>query len=163
MELTSELPEEGNTQEIKEFLIKHWGSTEIVSRGKVTDAIKIPRITARNSDGKLIGLLTYSIDKTSNSCEMISIDSEIKCKGIGTKLIKMLEDEVKQEGCKRIWFITTNDNLEALNFYIKNDYRFIAIHLNALNLSRKLKPQIPKVGKNGILLQDEWEFEKIRS
>jgi hypothetical protein len=34
-----------------------------------------------------------------------------------------------------------------------------AVHLRALELSRKLKPEIPKIGQYGIPLTDEIEFE----
>ncbi|HEX9089857.1 MAG TPA: hypothetical protein VF831_00125, partial [Anaerolineales bacterium] len=67
----------------------------------------------------------------------------------------------KETGVKRIWLITTNDNYEAAIFYIKNGYRLVDVHKNALDLSRQLKPQIPKIGKYGIPLNDEWEFEKL--
>ena len=161
MTFTRELPNDGNREEIKEFLVKHWGSSEIVSKGKITDATKLPRIVAKDSDGRLVDLLTYLMDKTTKSCEIITIDSEVQGQGIGTKLISMLEDVAKEEGCERIWLITTNDNPEASTFYVKKGYRLVAVHLNALDASRKLKPQIPKTGKHGIPLLDEWEFEKV--
>jgi RimJ/RimL family protein N-acetyltransferase len=161
LEFTQEQPQEGNIEEIAKFLVEHWGSTKIVSRGKITDAIEIPRIVARASDERLVGLLTYRVDRENRSCELVSINSEVEGRGVATKMLGMMESEAKDKGCNRIWLITTNDNPEAAAFYVKRGYRFIKVHVNALNNSRKLKPQIPKVGKHGINLTDEWEFEKL--
>lgn len=156
-----EQPNEGNPEEIKEFLVKHWGSALIVSRGKSTDATKISRVVARDDKGKLVGLTTYAVDKEGGSCEGITIDSILERQGVGSKLIRLMEGAAKKKGCKRVWFITTNDNLEAAAFYIKRGYRLVAVHLNVMEESRRLKPQIPKVGKHEIPLLDEWEFEKL--
>jgi len=159
-EFAKEMPDEGDAPDIDILLVSHWGSTKVVSRGKVIDATQIPRIVARDSHGKLVGLLTYRIDLENHDCELVSINSEIEGNGIGTKLINLLEAEAKAERCKRIWLITTNDNPEAAAFYVKRGYRLTKVHRNALKKSRELKPQIPQVGKHGIPLLDEWEFEK---
>jgi len=156
-----ELPQEGNIDDIAEFLSDHWGSIKVVSRGKVTDATLIPRIVVRGSNNSLVGLATYLIDRETQNCELVSINSDIEGFGIGTKLIGMVEADAKENGCKRIWLITTNDNPEAAAFYVKRGYRLTKVHLNILEKSRELKPQIPKVGKHGIPLLDEWEFEKL--
>lgn len=106
----------------------------------------------------MLGLATYN--KEDSSCEIVTIDALIKGKGIGSKLLEMLEKIAERSGCSRIWMITTNDNPEAASFYIKRGYRLVKVRLNALEKSRKLKPQIPKVGNYGIPLLDEWIFEK---
>ncbi len=157
---TKELPREGNIPEIEEFLAAHWGSFMVVSKGKISNAARIPRIVCRGSDGKLVGLLTYQYDRDNQSCEVVTLNSEIKGLGIGTKLITLAEELANANGCGRMWLITTNDNPEAALFYIKRGFKLVAVHLGALEYSRKLKPQIPLIGKHGILLTDEWEFEK---
>lgn len=146
--------------EVDQLLQKRWGSVMIVSRGKMVDAGLLPRITARDSGGKLIGLATFQVDKENNSCEIVSVDALVLGVGIGSELLKKVETEAKKVGCRRMWMITSNDNQDAAAFYIKRGYRLITIHLNALNKSRKLKSQIPLTGKYGIPLCDEWEFEK---
>lgn len=145
--------------DVIKFLEKHWGSVNIVSKGKITDASKLPRIIARDSEGKIVGLATFEPDLKTNSCELVSIDAVIQRKGIGSNLMNRVKEAAKNIGCKKLWLITTNDNIEGAGFYIKNGFRLMAVHLNALDKSRELKPQIPKIGKNGIPLLDEWEFE----
>jgi len=58
-------------------------------------------------------------------------------------------------------FDTTNDNLTALRFYQQCGFVLAAIHRNALEQSRKLKPEIPLVGNDGIPLRDEIELEMM--
>jgi GNAT superfamily N-acetyltransferase len=143
---------------ILSLLKEHWDSEKVISRGKVHNGTELPGFVAV-LDGRNVGLITYLFKN--NECEIITIDSLEEGKGIGTKLIETVEAEAKKEGCIRIWMITTNDNLEALSFYIKRGYRLVKVYCDALEVSRKLKPQIPKIGKHGISILDEWEFEKI--
>ena len=74
----------------------------------------------------------------------------------------MLSEKVATaSGCKQLWLITTNDNINALRFYQKRGFMLVAVHRNALELSRKLKPEIPMIGNDGIPLRDEIELEMI--
>jgi len=52
----------------------------------------------------------------------------------------------------------TNDNTHALRFYQKQGFHLHALRVNALAESRKLKPEIPEVGNDGIPLRDEIEL-----
>ena len=54
--------------------------------------------------------------------------------------------------------ITTNDNIQAIRFYQRCGFDMAHLYHNALNLSRKLKPEIPFIGANGIPLMHEIEF-----
>ena len=56
-------------------------------------------------------------------------------------------------------FATTNDNLGVLRFYQKRGFALVTVHRNALAESRRLKPQIPLTGIDGIPLRDEIELE----
>ena len=61
--------------------------------------------------------------------------------------------------CKRIFLITTNDNLRALGLYQKHGFEIVNIYRGAVNESRKRKPDIPLIGMYGIPLRDEIELE----
>ena len=76
-------------------------------------------------------------------------------------MIDVVREVATESGCKRLWLITTNDNINALRFYQKRDFVLVAVHRNALELSRKLKPEIPMIGNDGIPLRDEVELEMI--
>ncbi len=154
-----EFPTEENS-EITAFLTEHWGSKYIVSRGKKVNAALLSRVIARDKNNQLIGLAKFLQDKRNKSCELVSINAIYQGQGIGTQLLKKVEEEARKSGCKKIWLITINDNPEAAAFYVKRGYRLVKIYLNALETSRKLKPEIPKIGNHGIPMMDEWEFEK---
>jgi len=102
-------------------------------------------------------LVTYHIEN--KACEIVSLDSLVEETGIGSGLIAAVQDEAHRAGCHRLWLITTNDNLPALGFYQKSGFYLVAVHVNALELSRSLKPTIPFVGLGGIPLRDEIELE----
>jgi hypothetical protein len=46
-----------------------------------------------------------------------------------------------------------------LRFYQKRGFVLVAVHRNALERSRQIKPEIPHVGLHGIPLRDEIELE----
>lgn len=106
-----------------------------------------------------VGEVTYAL--TDDDSEIVSIDSLREGQGIGTALIIAVVEEVRRHNCKRVFVITTNDNLNALGFYQKRGFELAAVHRGAVNESRKIKPSIPFIGMNNIPLQDEIELEMI--
>ena len=111
------------------------------------------------NDGEKVGLVTYNI--VDESCEIVTLNSTHPSSGVGTALIEAVGDIAIKSACKRLWLITTNDNMNALGFYQKQGFVLIAIHRNALKLSRKLKPEIPMIGDQGVPLRDEIELEMM--
>ena len=78
--------------------------------------------------------------------------------GIGTALLEAVKAVARQSQCRRVWLITTNDNLNALRFYQKRGFALVKIQRNAVEVARQLKP-IPLIGANGIPIRDEIELE----
>lgn len=140
-------------------LLEHeWGSKLVVSRGRVHDALELPGFVAW-LDGSPAGLVTYRMDE--GDCELVTLNSQRPAVGIGTALLQAVVDIAREARCRRVWLVTTNDNLEALRFYQLRRFRLVAVHQDALNVSRKLKPEIPTVGHQGIPIRDELECELI--
>jgi RimJ/RimL family protein N-acetyltransferase len=90
-----------------------------------------------------------------------SLHSVEQGSGVGSALIEAVKKAAIAARCKRMWLITTNDNTAAMRFYQKRGFVLVAVHRNALERSRKLKPEIPLVGMDGIPLRDEIELEMI--
>jgi GNAT superfamily N-acetyltransferase len=132
-----------------------WGET-VVSRGRVHDATALPGFVAEDDD-EPVGLLTYRVD--GEDCEVMTIDAFPQGGGAGTALIEAAAAMARESGCRRLWLITTNDNLRALRFYQRRGFRLVALHPGALDRSRELKPSIPQIGMDGIPLRDELELE----
>lgn len=145
-----------NQSWVKRLLISAWGSVKVVTRGEIYDASKLPGLVAYYQK-KPVGLLTYNI--SNKACEIVTLNSLIERKGIGNELISSVREIAVTHHCHRLWLITTNDNLQALGFYQKRGFYITAIHCNAIEASRKIKPQIPLYGNEGIPIRDEIELE----
>jgi len=145
---------------IKEILNQHWGSTTIVSRGTVHQADLLPGFIA-HLQGQKAGLITYHIHNS--ECEIVTINSFIERIGIGQELIRAVLEEAKKMECKRVWLITTNDNVPALIFYQKAGFQLCSLHKDAVKISRQLKPEIPLLGFKDIPIRDEIELEILLS
>ena len=57
--------------------------------------------------------------------------------------------------------MTTNDNTAALGFYQRRGLQQRAVHRDAVEEARRLKPSIPETGLRGVPIQDEIELELI--
>lgn len=141
---------------LRQFWIEHWGGEEMVARGNVYCPEQLEGFVLEDGE-TWVGLLTFLIKD--GECEVTSLDSLREGQGIGSRLIDEAIAEARARNCKRLFLITTNDNLNALGFYQKRGFEIVAIYRGAVNRSRKRKPSIPLVGNNGILLRDEIELE----
>ena len=141
---------------ITQFLNKHWESVQVVSRGHLYSADQLPGFIALDQQS-IIGLITYHIE--GDQCEIISLNSLKEGKGIGSRLIEAVKLEAENQECRRVWLITTNDNIAAIQFYQKRGFQMVAVYPDAIRQSRSLKPSIPLIGYQGIPIRDEIEFE----
>ena len=72
-------------------------------------------------DAEIVGLATYRI--ADGACEVTSLDSLRERAGVGSALLRAAEDAARAAGCRRVWLVTTNDNVAALGFYGRRGYR----------------------------------------
>lgn len=141
-----------------------WGGETMVTRGT---AYQLSSLHARIAwvDEERVGVATYRLGPDTcaleaHSCELMSLNALVTRKGIGTALLNDIEEVARTEGCTRVWLITSNDNLDALRFYQRRGYRFVAVYPGAIDEARKIKPGIPDTGYHGIPVRDEIELEK---
>jgi DNA-3-methyladenine glycosylase I len=76
-------------------------------------------------------------------------------------LLAAIRQLAQTNGCRRLWLITTNDNLPALRFYQKRGFHLVAVYPDAVTEARRLKPEIPVLGLEDIPLRDELELEIV--
>lgn len=105
------------------------------------------------------GSIFYHV--SGQDCEIVSLESKVEGKGIGSKLIQMVIERAESLDCKRVWLITSNDNTRAIRFYQKRGFDMICIHKHAITEARVLKPSIPLNGYDDIPIKHEVEFEYI--
>lgn len=141
---------------LRQFWIEHWGGEEMLTRGNLYRPEQLEGFVIEDGT-EWIGLLTFFIKD--RECEVTSLDSLREGQGIGSALIDKALEEARARNCKRLFLITTNDNLNALGFYQKRGFELVAIYRGAINESRKRKPTIPLIGFNNIPLRDEIELE----
>ena len=141
---------------VQRVLVQYWGSTVQVTRGQKLQADELPGVVAIR-DGFEVGLLTYHI--AGDACEIITHNSMAGHGGIGSCLLDAIRNKARELECKRLWLITTNDNTPALRFYQRRGFDMVGFYRNAVNDSRKLKPEIPNVGFDGIPIRHEIEME----
>ena len=142
----------------RQAIIEHWGDALVIAHGKVYHPQTLPGFVALLK-GDRVGLLTYALED--EHCEIVTINSTKPGIGIGTLLLKAVTQAAREAGCKRLWLITTNDNLDALRFYQKCGFRLVAVHRHAVDAARMLSPRIPLIGNDQIPLHDEIELERM--
>ena len=138
---------------LRDFWTQQWGSDFIVVHNEIIRYDEVDGFIY----GDWAGVITFMVN--GEECEVTSLDSLKEGKGIGTVLINEVLQEAKEKNCRRVFLITTNDNLHALGFYQRRGFELVSIHRGAVNESRKIKATIPLIGENNIPLRDEIELE----
>jgi GNAT superfamily N-acetyltransferase len=141
---------------VKDLLEQTWGEARVVVHGDVFQADLLPGFLAK-SGYETIGLITYFIKD--NQCEVISLNSILEGRGVGTALLRVVGQVAVANACKRLWLVTTNDNLDALGFYQRRGFVLCGLRPGAVDKTRVIKPSIPQVAQNGIPIRDEIELE----
>jgi len=147
-----------NREFVVRYVSENWGSTVIVTRGTVHQVEELPGFIAL-VDGEVKGIVLYSLYEC--ECEIVLLDVLIGNCGIGSALIEKISDIASQSHCKRVWLITTNDNIDVVRFYQKRGFDLVALHRYAVRESRRIKPQIPLLGMHSIPINHVIEFEKL--
>jgi GNAT superfamily N-acetyltransferase len=141
---------------LEEFVVDRWGAPIVVGHGRIYEVAELRGFVALEEQEPL-GLVTYLIE--GDACEIVTIDSLREGIGIGSALVEAVARTARESGCRRLWLITTNDNLPMLRFAQKRGFSLVALHPNAVEESRKLKPEISQTGIDGIPIRDELELE----
>jgi ribosomal protein S18 acetylase RimI-like enzyme len=148
---------DGERREVAALWSERWGSPRMVSRGRAHEPMALPMLVAISSDDRIAGALTY--DVRGGEMEAVTVDAFLEGAGAGRALIEAAAAEGRRQGCRRLWLITTNDNTPAIRFYQRCGMTLAALHRDAVAESRRLKPEIPETGLDGIPIRDELEFE----
>lgn len=141
---------------IAEFIEQHWHSRMVISRGQGYYPHEQDGFIEWRDD-KIVGLLTLRCD--GDSMELLTLNSTLEGQGIGSALLLAAIDKAREMNLSPVWLTTTNDNLRAIGFYQRLGFRMTAVNLGAVDEARKIKPQIPEVGQNGIPIHDEVVLE----
>ncbi|HEU5243733.1 MAG TPA: tRNA pseudouridine(38-40) synthase TruA [Gaiellaceae bacterium] len=135
-----------------------WGGVPVVARlGELIDPTGLPGFIAL-LDGEPAGLATYAV--RGDDCELVTIRSLREGHGVGRALLDAVREVASAAGCTRLWLVTTNDNLRALELYQRWGMEIVTFHRHAVTESRRgLKPTIGERGAHGIPIAHEFELE----
>ncbi|MEV4622870.1 GNAT family N-acetyltransferase [Asanoa sp. NPDC049573] len=147
----------GDREALDAFHHSVWGGPIVVAHDEAIDLRTLPALVALGPDGKLAGALTWRVG--GDALEVVSIAAAASGNGVGSALLDAVVAEAAAAGVRRIWLVTTNDNLRALRFYQRRGLRIVGVDPGAVDRARRMKPSIPAVGDNGIPIHDELRLE----
>jgi len=154
-------PEGADRAAVATFLAER-NALRVARLGELIDALDHPALLAESEDGgPPLGVLTYVLNREGGACEILTLHTARQWQGIGSALLEAVGRLALQQGCARLWLVTTNDNVDALRFYQRRGFRLADLHPGAVDEARaRLKPEIPTVGDHGLPLRDELVLEK---
>jgi GNAT superfamily N-acetyltransferase len=136
-----------------------WGEPVVARLGELVYPTRLPGFIAF-LNGERAGLVSYAL--RGDQCEVVTIRSLHEGQGIGRALLDAVRDTAIEAGCRRLWLITTNNNLRALQLYQRWGMDIVALHRHAVSdARRRLKPSIPNRDGDGIPIAHELELEML--
>ncbi|HET6381406.1 MAG TPA: GNAT family N-acetyltransferase [candidate division Zixibacteria bacterium] len=150
----------GDHEWARTLLADHGGGTHVMARlGELIDPLTLEGLVAE-ADGRPVGLATVK-ETPERGLEVLTLHADPQGIGAGTALLETAWHVAAASGHHRLWLVTTNDNLDAIHFYLRRGMRVAAVHENQVTRDRQeLKPQIPEFNPdNGLPIRDLIEFE----
>lgn len=138
---------------------EHQGGDHRVARlGELLDPLAQEGIVAEQ-DGRPVGLLT--VHETDRGLEILSLHSETQGIGAGTRLLETALRVAAASNAPRLWLVTTNDNLDAMRWYLRRGMTVAGVHAGAVARDREtLELRLPATNPtNGIPIRDLVELE----
>ncbi len=141
-------------------MTEQWGSTQVARLGELVDTADLPGWVAEQ-DGRRVGLALTA--HRGDEYELVSISVTTPRQGVGRRLVERCLEEASASACRRVWLVTTNDNVGALAFYQRVGLDLARLHRDAVAVARALKPSIPERDSSGVRIDHELELERLLS
>ncbi len=138
---------------------EHQGGDHRVARlGELLDPLIQEGVVAE-LDGRPVALLT--VHEGDRGLEVLTLHAETRGIGAGTRLLETALRVAAASNAPRLWLVTTNDNLDAIGWYLRRGMTVAAVHGDAVDRDRTaLKPDLPERNpENGIPIRDLVELE----
>jgi 2-oxo-4-hydroxy-4-carboxy-5-ureidoimidazoline decarboxylase len=142
-----------------ELIGRHQGGDHRVARlGELVDPLVHEGIVAE-ADGARAGLLT--VVESPRGLEVLTLHAAIPGIGAGTRLLETALRVAAASAADRLWLVTTNDNLDAIRWYLRRGMHVAAVHADGVTRDRaSLKPELPLTNpSNAIPIRDYVELE----
>ncbi|HET9879270.1 MAG TPA: GNAT family N-acetyltransferase [Candidatus Limnocylindria bacterium] len=136
----------------------HQGLRMTARLGELLDPLELDGLVAEAS-GERVGLATVH-ETPGGGFELLTLHADPRGTGAGSALLQTALQVAGATGHTRLWLVTTNDNLDAIRFYLRRGMRVARVHAGAVARDRALKPEIPAVNPdNGLPIRDLVELE----
>jgi ribosomal protein S18 acetylase RimI-like enzyme len=137
-------------------LLREWGATAVARKGELIDPLTLDGFVALDGDDR-VGLLTY--DVRGDEFEVVTLQADHQGIGVGRALMDAARLRAVELGARRLWLVTTNNNVRAFGFYQRWGMQLRKVYPDGVTRSRALKRAIPLVDDEGLPIRDELEFE----
>jgi 2-oxo-4-hydroxy-4-carboxy-5-ureidoimidazoline decarboxylase len=151
--------EPGDHDWARRLIGDHQGGDHRVARlGELLDPLEQEGIVAE-LDGRPVGLLTVHEDD--RGLEVLTLHSESRGIGAGTRLLETALRVAAASEAPRLWLVTTNDNLDAIGWYLRRGMTVATVHEGGVDRDRAtLKPGMAeRNADNDIPIRDLVELE----
>jgi GNAT superfamily N-acetyltransferase len=111
---------------IGELLRARWGDESVARLGRVAYPAKLPGFVAVADLIEPVGLLTYEL--ADEQCQVVTIDSLREGIGVGSLLVDAAIHLARDVRCRRVWLITTSDNVRARSWCERRGFRLVTTH-----------------------------------
>jgi GNAT superfamily N-acetyltransferase len=142
---------------LDELLRLRWSGGSLLLRGKVIAPADVEALAAYDCE-RLAGVATWRME--GKVLYLLTLNNITDQRGVGVALLAAMIDLGRKRNAALIRAIVTNDNLNALGFYQRRDFRIIAVHPGAVDTIRAMNPNIPMIGAYRIPIHDEIELER---
>ena len=134
-----------------------FGSVRLVSNEHLIEDASLLDGYVAEVDGRAVGCAL--VNEVDGDTELVGLVSTYRGAGVGTALLEAVVERGRQDGWKRLWLVTSNDNTEAIRLYQRAGWDWVDFRRDAITRSRAVKPEIPDTGNHGIPIRHEILFE----
>ena len=140
---------------VRETMVRNWSSTTVARRGELIQTTDLPGYVALLG-GRRTGVVL--VDVRGNEFEIVAVTTSRRRKGVGRALVEQCVLEARRRECRRVWLVTTNNNIAAIAFYQRLGMDLCAFRRYAVRAARLLKPSIPLRDGAGVPIDHELEL-----
>jgi len=143
---------DSDRQWLRDLISSEWGLA-VVSISGAYDPSALSGFLAEE-DGDIVGAVTYRL--TEHECEIVTLNTVCEGHGVGTALLAAVR-QLADERHRRLWLITSNENINAICFYQRRGMHMKAIHRDFVDVVRHWKPELSD-NTGGISFRHAIEF-----
>ena len=85
--------------------------------------------------GSIIGTVIGGFDGRRGFVYHLAVAPAERSRGLGSRLMNEVERRLRELGCLRVYLLVTNENNQAMHFYLKRGWETMDLRILAKNLA----------------------------